>query len=60
MMGNLLILIGMGFFIKIFFITAENIKNSKETKSRKQENKSIMIHVSLAIIFILIGRFIVS
>ncbi|WP_158082851.1 hypothetical protein [Ligilactobacillus salivarius] len=54
-MGNLLILVGMGFFIKLFFQTLEKAKKTYDS-DKKVSKKYIYLHLTLGIIFILIGN----
>lgn len=54
-MGNFLILVGMGFFIKLFFQTLEKAKKTYDS-DKKVSKKYIYLHLTLGIIFILIGN----
>ncbi|XJS10891.1 hypothetical protein ACF3NG_01105 [Aerococcaceae bacterium WGS1372] len=56
MLGNLLILLGMGFFLKIFF---DALKKAQLVQADTR-NKYLIAHVVLGIAFIVIGRLIVA
>lgn len=56
MLGDLLVLIGMGLFLKVFF----GVSKKAETEDKNQRNKLIIIHVILGIAFIIVGRIIVK
>lgn len=56
MLSHLLTLIGLAFFIKIFFDGAKNLIIGKDGDLVK--NKTFYIHAALAIIFIVVARII--
>lgn len=55
MLGDLLVLVGVGLFIKVFFISSENIHQNKEADA-KQSKKRIILHIVLGLAFVLLGR----
>lgn len=60
MAGNLFVLIGIGFFIKIFFSTAQNIKKSEEVRDLNKMKKNSLVHILLGISFVILGTLIVK
>ncbi|MCY3025282.1 hypothetical protein [Aerococcus loyolae] len=60
MIGNLIVLLGIGFFLKVFFDTAANMRLSDENKDTAAFKKSATIHILLGVIFVFVGRLIVA
>lgn len=56
MIGELLVLIGMGFFLWVFVELAKRASDSNKSK----KNTLLIAHCLLGIAFILVGRFIVK
>lgn len=56
MMYDLLILIGLAFFIKIFFDGAKSILSSKDKLREGITKKNFVIHGALGVLFIIAGR----
>lgn len=59
MLSGLFTLIGVGFFIKLIFMSAERIKYKEQNNDIYNKNKFIAVHIILGLLFIIIGRFII-
>ncbi|MGY3748773.1 hypothetical protein [Vagococcus acidifermentans] len=60
MLANVSTLIGMGFFMKVFFDTAKKVQNSHEKHDKQAFKKASLIHIILGIIFVIVGRLIIA
>lgn len=56
MFGNVIVLLGLGCFMKIFFKSAEWIRKEESKEYRGRSVKMITIHVLLGVLLIAAGR----
>lgn len=56
MLQDMLVLLGLGLFIKVFFDSAKHLRDYKNAENKKKFLLSTCIHVGLALLFIVIAR----
>jgi len=55
MLGELLVLLGLGLFLKIFFNTASRAKKNEEKNNKSGKRKNLIIHVVLGVALVAVG-----
>lgn len=55
MIGELLVLLGLGLFLKVFFDTANRAKENEEKNNISGKRKNLIIHVILGMALVAVG-----